>query len=267
MKISAVVHTYNEAHHIEACIQSLAFADEVVVVDNESTDNTVALAKAAGARIETFEGHHGYPEPARVFGLTCLKGEWVFILDADERVSEELAEEIKSIISQPTSLDGYWVPIRNYHFGRWLKHGKLYPDLHLRFFKRAKGGYPEVGLHRGIVVDGQVGTLKKDIIHYSYRDISHYFQKLNTYTSVEADRIVEQGRKPTGYDILIKPLHRFIKAYIFQAGFKDGLEGWLFHQFSALYVMVSEIKAWEFYKNRGERLPVLSTLFSRRRKQ
>jgi len=266
VKISAVVHTHNEAYNIEDCIKSLSFVDEVVVVDNESTDHTVPLAQAAGARIEHFEGYYGYPEPARVFGLTCLKSEWVFILDADERVSAELAEEIRTVVNQADSADGYLVPIRNIHFGRWLKHGKLYPDLHLRLFKRAKGGYPEVGLHRGIVVDGQVGRLQKDIIHYSYRDISHYFQKLNTYTSAEAERIVEQGRKPTGYDILIKPWHRFIKAYFFQGGFKDGLEGWLYQQFSAFYVLVSEIKAWEIYKNQGQRLPILKTLFSRRRK-
>lgn len=266
MKISAVVHTYNEAYHITDCIKSIDFADEVVVVDNESTDNTVQLAKAAGAKIESFAGHHGYPEPARGFGLTCLKGEWVFILDADERVSEELAEEINSIVNAAKCKDGYWVPIRNYHFGRWLKHGKLYPDLHLRFFKRAKGYYSEVGLHRGIVVDGPVERLKHDIFHYSYRDIAHYFQKLNTYTTVEAKRMIEQKRRPTGYDILIKPCHRFIKAFIFQGGYKDGIEGWLFHSFSALYVLVSELKLWEYYQKQGERLPVLSTLFKRKKK-
>lgn len=266
MNLSVVIHTYNEAHHIVDCINSARFADEVVVVDNESTDNTVSLARANGARIETFSGYHGYPEPARVYGLTCLKGDWVFILDADERISPELAEEIQKIIKQQHAADGYLIPIRNFHFGRWLKHGNLYPDLHLRFFKRSKGGYPEVGLHRGIVVNGKVEALTLDILHFSYRDITHYFQKLNTYTTVEAERLVEKQHQPTGYDIVIKPWHRFIKAYVFQGGFKDGLEGWLFHMFSAFYVMVSEVKAWEQYQNQGKRLPVFSTLFKRQRK-
>ncbi len=266
MTISAVVHTYNEAYHIEACLKSLSFADEVVVVDNESTDNTVALAREAGARIETFRGHHGYPEPARVFGLSCLTGDWVFILDADERVTEELAREIKTVAAQPAAADGYWVPIRNYHFGKWLQHGNLYPDLHLRFFKRQKGGYPEVGLHRGIVVDGSVERLQHDILHYSYRNIAHYFQKLNTYTTVEAQRLLEKQHHPTGYDLLIKPLHRFIKAFLFQGGFKDGAEGWMFHSFSALYVLVTELKVWEAYQQQGQLLPVLRTLFKRAKK-
>ncbi len=266
MTISAVVHTYNETYHIEACLKSLSFADEVVVVDNESTDNTVALARAAGARIETFVGHHGYPEPARVFGLTCLTGDWVFILDADERVTPELAQDLKAIAARTDAADGYWVPIRNYHFGKWLKHGNLYPDLHLRFFKRLQGGYPEVGLHRGIVVDGPQERLYHDILHYSYRDIAHYFRKLNTYTTVEAKRLLEKGHRPAGYDLMIKPWHRFMKAFIFQGGFKDGVEGWMFHSFSALYVLLSELKVWEAYQQQGQTLPVLTTLFKRNRK-
>lgn len=266
MKLSAVVHTLNEEHNIEACLKTLSFADEIVVVDNESTDNTVSIAKACGARIEVFTEHYGYPEPARVFGLSKLKGDWVFILDADERVTTELADEIINVINDPASVDGYWVPIRNYHFGRWLKHGKLYPDLHMRFFKREKGGYPEVGLHRGIVVDGTVEQVKHDILHYSYKNIEHYFQKLNIYTTAEGKRIVEQKRLPTGYDVFIKPLHRFLKSYIVQGGMRDGLEGYMFHLFSALYVFISELKAWELYRQQGKTLPMLKTLFSRKRK-
>lgn len=265
--LSAVVHTYNEAHNIQACIESLHFADEIVVVDNESTDNTVALAKAAGARIEHFKGYHGYPEPARVYGLTCLTGEWVVILDADERVTPELADEIKNSIGQDDSTAGYLVPIKNYHFGRWLKHGNLYPDRHLRLFKRQLGGYPEVGLHRGIVVNGPVKELMQPIEHYSYRDIAHYFQKLNTYTTVEAKRLLDNHHRPTGYDMLIKPWHRFFKAYFFQGGFKDGLPGWLYHSFSAFYVLVTELKVWEHYQQQGESLPVLTTLLTRKKKR
>lgn len=223
--ISAVVHTYNEEHNIQACLKSLAFADEIVVVDNESTDRTAALAKQAGARVCTFPGHHGYPEPARVFGLTQLSGAWVFILDADERATPELGRELRRLAEDPRSADGYWIPIRNFHFGRWLKHGNLYPDLHLRFFRRGKGGYPEVGLHRGIHVSGTEDRVRQDILHYSYRNLEHYFEKFDRYTTVEAERIVDQGRRPTGYDLVLKPLHRFIKTYVFKGGCLDGLPG------------------------------------------
>jgi len=264
MSISAVVHAYNEERHIQACLESLAFADEIVLVDNDSTDRTVALAQAAGARVAHFHGRHGYPEPARVFGLTQLTKKWVFILDADERVSPELAQELLAVKDDPRALEGYWVPIRNYHFGRWLKHGGLYPDLHMRFFQREKGGYPEVGLHRGIHVQGRTGRLKGDILHYSYRDIEHYFEKFNTYTSVEADRIV-QTRKPAGYDLVIKPWHRFFKSYVQRGGFLDGLPGLLFHVFSAAYVFASEVKAWDILRRQGVTMPVFKTLLKRKK--
>jgi hypothetical protein len=164
--------------------------------------------------------------------------------------------------AQPHS--GYLVPIKNFHFGKWLRHGNLYPDLHLRFFKRSQGGYPEVGIHRGIVVTGTVGRVAGDILHYSYRSLEHYFEKFDRYTTAEAERIVSQGRKPTGYDLVLKPLHRFFKTYITKGGCLDGLPGFLYHAFSAAYIFVSELKAWDTYRQRGEILPVGSTLFKRK---
>jgi glycosyltransferase involved in cell wall biosynthesis len=262
--ISAVVHTRNEAHNIEACLDTLGFADEVVVVDNESTDTTAALAKKAGARVRHFKGHFGYPEPARVYGLSQLRGEWVFILDADERATEELGRELSQLAGSPQTHSGYLVPIKNFHFGKWLRHGGLYPDLHLRFFKRTLGGYPEVGIHRGVQVKGTVGRVAGDILHYSYRNLEHYFEKFNRYTTAEAERIVSQGRKPTGYDLLLKPLHRFFKNYITRGGFRDGLPGFLYHAFSTAYIFASELKAWDHYRQLGLILPVGSTLFKRK---
>lgn len=266
MRISGVVHTYNEAANLPACLDSLGFVDELVVIDNESTDRTVELARAKGATVHTFAGHHGYPEPARAFGLTQLTGDWVLILDADERISPELKASILAAARDPHALPGYWLPIKNFHFGRWLKHGGLYPDLHLRFFRRARGGYPEVGLHRGIQVDGPTGKLSGDILHTSYRDLAHYFEKFNTYTRVEAERLVAQGQRPTGYSLVFKPLHRFVKNYLFRGGFLDGLPGLLFHAFSSAYVFASEAKAWDLFRQQGEVLPIASTLFTRRGK-
>jgi glycosyltransferase involved in cell wall biosynthesis len=263
--LSAVVHTYNEAHNIEACLGTLGFVDEIVVVDNESTDATVALARKAGAKIRTFKGHYGYPEPARVYGLSQLSGDWVFILDADERATPELAAELTRLTQDPRACAGYWVPIKNFHFGQWLKHGGLYPDLHLRFFKRKQGGYPEVGIHRGVKVRGSVGRVQGDILHYSYRNLEHYFEKFDRYTTAEAERIVAQGRKPTGYDLVIKPVHRFLKSYLNKLGILDGLPGFLFHVFSAAYIFASELKAWDTYRQKGELLPVGATLFKRKK--
>jgi glycosyltransferase involved in cell wall biosynthesis len=263
--ISAVVHAYNEERNLPACLASLKFADEIVVIDNESTDRTAALARAAGARVVTFRGRYGYPEPARVFGLSQLRGEWVFILDADERATPELGAELRRLAADPAAGDGYWVPIRNFHFGRWLRHGGLYPDLHLRFFRRGRGGYPEVGLHRGIRVPGETGCAGADILHYSYRDLEHYFEKFDRYTTVEAERIVAAGRRPAGYDLILKPVHRFLKSYVFGGGWLDGQAGFLFHVFSAAYVFVSEAKAWDEYRRRGETLPVGRTLLKRKK--
>jgi glycosyltransferase involved in cell wall biosynthesis len=264
-RISAVVHTYNEERNLPDCLASLGFADEVVVVDNESTDATAEAAVRAGARVVTFPGRHGYPEPARVFGLTQLAGDWVFILDADERATPELGAELKALAADPTALDGFCIPIRNFHFGRWLRHGGLYPDLHLRFFRRGRGYYPEVGLHRGVRVEGPVGRARGDILHYSYRDLSHYFDKFDRYTSVEAERIVAGGRCPTGYDLVLKPAHRFLKNFLFRGGCLDGVPGFLYHAFSAAYVFASEAKAWDAFRQQGQALPVGKTLFTRKR--
>jgi hypothetical protein len=197
--------------------------------------------------------------------LTQLASEWVFILDADERATPELGQELKRLAQDAKSLDGYWVAIRNFHFGRWLRFGGLYPDWHLRFFRRGRGGYPEVGLHRGIRVQGQAGYARGDILHYSYRNLEHYFEKFNRYTTIEAERIVAIGRRPTGYDLVLKPLHRWFKSYVSKGGCLDGLPGFLFHTFSAAYIFASEAKAWEQYSRQGETLPVVKTLFKRRR--
>lgn len=261
--ISVVIHARNEEHNLPACLAGLEFADEIVVVDNESTDRTAEIARTAGARVETFRGNYGYPEPARVFGLTLLSGDWVFILDADERATPELGQELQRLAADPQALDGYLIAIRNYHFGRWLKFGGLYPDWHLRFFRRGRGGYPEVGLHRGIRVQGQVGRAAGDILHYSYRNLEHYFEKFNRYTTIEAGRIMAAGRRPTGYDLVLKPVHRWFKSYVGKGGFRDGLAGFLFHTFSAAYVFASEAKAWEHYAKKGQTLRVLTTLFKR----
>lgn len=266
MTISAVVHTLNEERNLPDCLASLAFCDEIVVVDNGSTDRTAEIARRAGARVVSFPGHHGYPEPARAFGLTQLTQDWVLIVDADERVTPELRAELLAVQDDPAAFNGYWLPIRNHHFNRWLRHGGLYPDLHLRFFRRGLGSYPEVGLHRGVAVTGSLGRLTGDLLHYSYRDLAHYFGKFNAYTDAEAERIVSQGRRPTGYDLLLKPWHRWFKAYVRKAGFLDGLPGFLFHAFSAAYVFASELKAWDAWRARGEDLPVGKTLFKRSKK-
>lgn len=265
MTLSVVIHTLNEESNIQACLRAVAFADERVVVDNGSTDRTVRLALDEGAKVATFRGQYGYPEPARVFGLSQLGGDWVLIVDADERVSPELGAELQDLMKNPRALDGYWVPIRNHHFGRWLRRGGLYPDYHLRFFRRGRGGYPEVGLHRGLKVEGETGRLRGALDHYSYRDLTHYFKKFNTYTTVEAERIVAQGRRPTGYDLWLKPFHRWVKNYFFRGGFRDGLPGFLFHAFSSAYIFASEAKAWEAWKKQGVILPIGSTLFKRKK--
>ena len=245
-KISAVIITRNEEHNIIDCLQTLDFIDEIVVIDAGSGDKTVSLAKKYTKKV-FFREWTGYAAQKN-FGSSRAKNDWILSIDADERVSEELKSELMSLDFRA---DGYFLPIKNYFLGRWLRHGGQYPDCHLRLFRRSKGkfAYDKKDVHEAVRIDkAKTAKLKYPMLHYSYNSVSAYFHKYNSYTFLEANGRFRRRLQPSWYGIFIRPVNRFIKWYILKMGFLDGIRGLIFHLFSAIYIFTAELKLFEMYQ-------------------
>lgn len=240
MTLLAIVLTYNEASHIQACIESLRFADRILVVDSLSEDDTVELARSIGAEVVTnpFENY----AQQRNFALNYAKesgAEWVLFIDADERVTPALTEEIESVLA----LEGYsgWrMPRHNYIFGKLTLGAGWYPDYQTRLLKVGEAHYdPERKVHELVILEGELGTLSEHLIHHNYRDIAHFMMKQRKYTAYEAQIMCEQGIRPKPQNYILQPLRHFRWRFFTLQGYEDGWHG----------LRLSLIMAWfEFRK-------------------
>lgn len=221
-KLSAVVITLNEAAAIEACLRSLSFADEILVIDSGSTDETVALAKAQGARV-IHQDWLGYGAQKQ-FGVRQARHDWILSIDADERISEALQASIEHSLHQPTA-QVYAMARCNRFMGRWLRHGEGYPDYSVRLFKRMHARWSEDAVHEKVLTEAQVARIKGDILHESEEGIEDYLIKQNHYTSLQARALFERGKRVGVMKLLFSPLMRFFKFYFLRLGFLDGLPG------------------------------------------
>lgn len=223
--LTAVVITYNEAENIQACIETLRFADAILVFDSFSTDDTVSIAEAAGAQViqRVFDHYAGQRNAA----LDAVKDqtEWVLFVDADERVSPELAQEVRSVLSQP-EYAGWRIPRHNYLFGKLTKGAGWYPDYQTRLLKVGKSRYdPERQVHEVVLLDGEEGTLKNPFIHYNYRDVQQFHQKQQKYVAYDAQILFEQGVRPKPHTFILQPLRHFRWRFFTLKGYQDGLHG------------------------------------------
>ena len=219
---SAVIITLNAAAQIEACLQSVAFADEVLVVDCGSTDATLALAQKAGARI-LHQDWLGYGAQKQ-FAISQAKNDWVLCLDADERVSTPLRTAIEAALMAPKA-HGFDLPRCNRFMGRWLRHGEGYPDWSLRLFHRKYGRWSEDPVHEKVELDGAPGRLQGDLLHESAEDLTRYLEKQNRYTTLQAAMLRQRGKRVSVAQMVLSPLLRFVKFYIGRLGFLDGVPG------------------------------------------
>jgi glycosyltransferase involved in cell wall biosynthesis len=238
---SVVVITKNEEKNIEDCIKSVSgWADEVIVVDDESTDKTIEIAKRLGAKVfqrkMDIEGKH------RNFAYALSKNTWVLSLDADEQATPELGEEIASMLQNNTRYVAFSIPLRNYIGKYWVQHGGWYPAAKVRLFRKDKFKYEEVKVHPRAFIDGKCGHLTKDIIHYGYPDIGHFLDSLNRQTTWEAQKWYEQGKPMTLGRFLWRTYDRFMRAYFGKKGWKDGFIGFIIAYYAGLYQWMSYLK-------------------------
>lgn len=247
--LSAIVITFNVEQHIEPCLSSLGFADEIIVIDSGSTDRTAEIAGRFTKHVHVTEWQ-GYAE-AKQYALNKAAGKWVLWVDADERVPGPLAREIRDILQTEPEHAGYRVARKAFFLGKWIRHGGWYPGYVVRLFRRGCGRFNAARVHENLIIDGSVGTLKTPMLHYTDDSIDHYFNKFNKYTKLAADDLHERGRRARLGDMLFRPLHMFFKMYVFRLGLLDGIEGFLLAVFSSHYVFVKYAKLWEVKKQTG----------------
>ncbi|MFZ0546099.1 MAG: glycosyltransferase family 2 protein [Candidatus Promineifilaceae bacterium] len=233
-QLSAVILTLNEEKHIEACIESLRWADRVVVFDSFSQDRTAELAEEAGAAV--FQSRFENYAQQRNAALDSIETDWVFFVDADERGTAELAQEIREVIANRPEA-GWYVPRHNYIFGRLTKGAGWYPDYQLRLFKHGLVRY-ERPVHEIAVVDGKIGYLKSPLIHHNYEDKAHFQAKQRAYTDYDAGILKEQGIRPKPYTYLTQPLRQFWWRFVTLKGYQDGLHGLRLSGYMAYYEWV-----------------------------
>ncbi len=246
--ISAIIITKNEAHNLPACLATLNWVHEIIVVDAESEDGSADLAREYTDKvfIKRWEGF----ARAKNFALAQCANEWVLSLDADERVTPELREEICALLSNQPQCEGYEIPRLANFLGRWMMHGGWYPGYVLRLFRRDVGGFDNVAVHEAVKVKGKIGRLRHHLLHYTDPDIQHYFEKYNRYTSLAAEELHRQNKSFHLWDLLFRPLWFFFRMYVLRTGFMDGLSGLILASFSSAYVFTKYAKLWELQKKK-----------------
>lgn len=244
--ISAVILTKNEARNIADCLASVRWADEVLVLDSFSTDDTVAIAQAQGARL----AQRAFQDWAdqRNAALNLAVGEWVFFVDADERATPELAAEIRGVSAQDSPV-GWWVPRRNYIFGQWIRHAGWSPDYQLRLLRRGRARYdPTRPVHELVLLDGEDGHLQNPLLHYNYDRLSQFIAKQNRYTSLEARELQAKSIRARPWSPILQPWREFWRRYVTLEGYKDGGHGLLLSLLMAYYSGVTYVKLWRLGK-------------------
>lgn len=248
-KLTVTVIARNEAAQIAAALETVSWADEiVVVVDAQSTDETGVVARRFTDRVVT-RAWSGYVEQKN--HAAGLAGhDWILSLDADERVTPELKEEIRGLLAAEPGARGYRVPRVTRYLGRWIRTTDWYPDLQLRLYDRRHGRWAGGHIHESVEVGGPVGRLRADLQHYPYRDIAHHLQKIDRYTTLAARQMSERGRRAGVLDIVARPPLAFLRNYVVRGGFLDGGPGLVVSLLNSYYVMMKFAKLWESSRSR-----------------
>ncbi|HEX4749870.1 MAG TPA: glycosyltransferase family 2 protein [Bryobacteraceae bacterium] len=241
MKITATIITFNEERNVARVIESLRCADEILVLDSGSSDRTAEIATKLGARVEE-AGWHGYAAQKNI-AAELATHDWILALDADESLSEALEAEIWHIKKAGPRYDGYTMPRLAQYLGRWILHSGWYPDRKIRLFNRKKAKWVGDFVHESVVVEGRVGHLQSNLLHFTCDSLSEHLKTMDGYTTLAAQEIASRGKKPGMAELLLDPPCTFLRTYFLKLGFLDGAEGLAIAYMAAFYNFVKYSKA------------------------
>lgn len=244
-RIAAVIITKNEERNIEACLASVAWTDERIVVDACSTDRTAALARESRARVFV-RPWPGFG-PQKNFGIEQTQADWILVVDADERITEPLRREILDLLRSgpPPDVTGYEIPRRNFFYGRWIRGGGISPDYQLRLFRRSAGRYDDVLLHERLHLSGRIARLQHPMDHFSMPGIREHVRKMMRYTTLGAQEKLKSRSRVSALDLAGNHLGTILKTYVLRGGYRDGVHGIIVAMFAGMHTFVKYAKAWE----------------------
>lgn len=251
-KLSVALAVHNEGDNLAACLESIKdLAEEIVIVDGASTDNTVAVAQKYGAKVIKEENRTNFHINKQI-AIDACTSPWILQLDADERVSSMLAQEIKAAVEAPLAgaPSAYYLKRRNYFLGRWMSKGGMYPDPVIRLFQKGQAQLPQKTVHELMEVKGATKWLNQDLLHIADPTFSRYLKRSNRYTTLQAETWLNEGRLGLGRGTIftytiVKPMIRFLEIYLRHKGFMDGFPGFVFALYSGTHIRTSYIKYWE----------------------
>jgi glycosyltransferase involved in cell wall biosynthesis len=245
-KLTVTVITRNEAANLGAALDSVAWAGEIVVVDSHSTDETVAIARRHNARVEVRDWP-GF-SAQKNYAASLASNDWILSIDADERVTPELAAEIAALLGSEPPQRGYRVPRVSHYLGRWIRGTDWYPDYQLRLYDRRAGEWNGRRVHESVRLNAQAGSpgrLGHDLQHFPYRDISHHLATIDRYTTLAAEQMAADGRTPSIAGVAFHPPFAFLRNYVLRGGFRLGGVGFVVSVLNAYYVFLKLAKGWE----------------------
>lgn len=254
-KITAIIPTFNEEVHIKEALESVLWCDEIIVVDSFSTDRTLEIVKSF-PQVTLLQHEYEHSAAQKNWTIPQANHPWIFLLDADERPTPELVREIKGILTNGTSLSGFWIFRRNHFMGKRIDYSGWQSDKVIRLFKRDECKYQNKHVHAEIESTGKIGLLREKLIHYTYKDVTSYLKKADRYTTWGAmdryHKFEKKGRRIGLLYLVLRPLGRFVRHYVWRLGFLDGTHGFVVSALAAYNVFIRAVKIWRLQN--GEKI-------------